>query len=87
MNIEELNASLTVEQRSVLHTLLCEVRDGLTKEIVDCNNYLHERNDYGQTHRSDDKCEIISFTRGKSVGAVIGRDRLDKVINNFTQRK
>lgn len=83
MNIEELNTSLTDEQRNVLHTLLCEVRDGLTKEIIECINYLHSRNDYGQTHRVDDKCETISFARGKSVGVRIGRDRLDKVINNF----
>ena len=84
MNIEELKASLTEEQRNVLYTLLCEVRDGLNKEIVDCNKYLTKRNDFGGTHRRDDPYETISYTRGKSIGYICSRDELNKLIKNFT---
>jgi hypothetical protein len=83
-DIDELNKSLTDEQRNVLCVLLCEIRDGLAKEVVDCNNYLCKRKDFGQTHRKDDTFETISFTRGKSVGFIMSRDRLDKMIKNFT---
>lgn len=84
MNIEELKVSLTEKQRNALYTMLCEVRDGLNKEIVDCNKYCRERNDFGATHRQDDPHEIISFTRGKSIGFICSRDELNKLIKNFT---
>lgn len=84
MNIEELKASLTDEQRNVLYTMLCEVRDELNKEIVDCNKYCRERNDLGKTHRKDDPYETISYTRGKSIGYIHSRDEINKLIKNFT---
>ena len=84
MNIEELKASLTEKQRNALYTMLCEVRDGLNKEIVDCNKYCRERNDFGATHRQDDPHETISYTRGKSIGYICSRDELNKLIKNFT---
>ena len=84
MNIEELKASLTEKQRNALYTLLCEVRDGLNKEIVDCNKYLTKQNDFGATHRQDDPHETISYTRGKSIGYICSRDELNKLIKNFT---
>lgn len=85
MNIEELSASLTDEQRNVLLTLLCKVRDDLNTKIIECNKYCRERNDFGQTHRQDDQHETISFTRGKSIGYICSRDELNNVIKNFTE--
>lgn len=58
---------------------LSEFIESINKEIDSCNAYLRNRGDQGQTHREDDKCELISFTRGKSVGLVIARDRLLKI--------
>lgn len=84
MNIEELKSSLTEEQSNVIYTLLCEVRDGLNKEINDCNHYCRKRNDFGGTHREDDPHEIISFTRGKSIGFIMSRDKINEAIKNFT---
>lgn len=57
--------------------------EGFNEEIIECSDYLIERKDVGKTHREDDPCETISFTRGKMVGLVISRDRLTKVLNNF----
>lgn len=57
--------------------------EGLNKEIIECSDYLIERHDIGKTHRADDPCETISFTRGKQIGLVISRDRLTKTLNNF----
>lgn len=63
---------------------ICEVRDGLNKEIVECNKYCRERNDFGGTHRQDDPHETISYTRGKSIGYICSRDEINKLIKNFT---
>ena len=41
---------------------LSNLRDFLTTEIIKCNDYLHEKNDFGKTHRADDPHESISFT-------------------------
>jgi hypothetical protein len=84
MNIDELKESLTDEQRNVLYTLLCEVRDGLNAEIIDCNNYCREREDFGGTHRQDDPCETISYARGKSIGYIYSRDELNRLIKILT---
>ena len=83
MNIEELKESLTDEQCNALYTLLSEVHDRLNQEIIECNKYCRERNDFGQTHRQDDPYETISFNRGKSIGFICSRDELNKLINIF----
>ena len=58
-------------------------RDDLERELRECNKYLNERNDMGQTHRSDDPHETLSFTRGKSIGLVIAIDRINKVLEDY----
>lgn len=60
---------------------LTEMIDSLDSQIIECNNYTRSRNDVGQTHRPDDICETISFTRGKSVGLIIARDRIQTMLN------
>ena len=65
---------------------LIKLRNELNKQIVECNAYLRKRGDMGQTHRPDDIMETISFTRGKSIGLIIARDRINKIIKE-TQNK
>lgn len=60
-----------------------EIRDFLNKELIDANLYLKKRGDIGQTHREDDPMETISFTRGKTVGFVMGRDRINLLLKKM----
>jgi len=66
----------------IMKEQLIELRDALNEKIIECNNYTRSRNDLGQTHRPDDLCETISFTRGKSVGLIIARDRVNTLLEN-----
>jgi hypothetical protein len=59
-----------------------KIKNALNSEIIECNNYLEKRNDFGQTHRPDDPLELISYTRGKSIGLIIGRDKINNLLNS-----
>jgi len=83
MTIEELKNSIDKNQRDTLNKLLIDIRDELNNEIIQCNKYLRKRNDFGQTHRLDDPYEIISFTRGKSIGFIQSRDEINNLIDKF----
>lgn len=56
------------------------IRDTLNAEIISCNKYLTDRNDFGKTQRRDDPFEFISFTRGKIIGLVIAREQIDLLL-------
>lgn len=84
MNTQELKQSLSTTQHNALYTILCDIRDKLNKEIIDCNKYLAEKNDLGQNHRPDDPHETISYTRGKSIGYIHARDEIKKIIDSLT---
>ena len=81
MTTDELIVSLSDEQRLALSSLLIFIKDDLNKEIIECNNYTRSRNDFGKTHRVDDPYETISYTRGKSVGYIESRDKINKVVS------
>jgi hypothetical protein len=57
------------------------IRDYLNAEITECNTYLEKRNDSGQVQRPDDPFEFISYTRGKSIGLILGRDKINNILN------
>ena len=57
------------------------IRNYLNTEIIECNTYLEKRNDMGQVRRPDDPFEFISYTRGKSIGLILGRDKINNILN------
>ena len=59
---------------------LIELRDDLNKEIILCNAYLRKRGDVGKLGRKDDPLETISYTRGQSIGLIIARDKINKLL-------
>jgi hypothetical protein len=63
------------EFKNELYTLLIVISDNLNKEIIDCNKYL-ERN-YNETKGKDE----ILFTRGKSMGLITAREKIENLLN------
>lgn len=68
---------------ALMRSDLIALRDNLNEKIIECNEYTRSRRDFGATHRPDDTMETISFTRGKSVGLVIARDRINKLLEEY----
>jgi len=71
------------ELKNHIKNRLVGLRDAYNKEIKECNNFLNKKGDVGQTHRADDPYEIISYIRGKSIGLIIARDKLNKLISEL----
>ena len=63
--------------------IMQKVIEELNNEIDNCNIFLRKNHDFGATHREDDPFETISFTRGKSIGLVIGRDKIKNIHPEF----
>lgn len=62
-----------------LYTLLCAVRDSLNDEVRN----IYEttlKNDMGSLDVLTDPMQTKSFARGKSIGLIIARDRLNKAL-------
>lgn len=66
-----------------LYTLLCAVRDGLNEEIIKINTTTL-KNDYGSLDVHTDPMQKKSFARGRSIGLIIARDRLEKVLIEYS---
>lgn len=71
--------SKTAETKPELYTLLCAVRDSLNDEVRN----IYEttlKNDIGSLDVLTDPMQTKSFARGKSIGLIIARDRLNKAL-------
>jgi len=65
-----------------LYTLLCAVRDSLNDEVRN----IYEttlKNDIGSLDVLTDPMQTKSFARGKSIGLIIARDRLNKALEEY----
>lgn len=80
MNTEISNQKDTSNE---LYTLLCAVRDGLNEEIIKINKTTL-KDDYGSLDITKDPMQIKSFARGRSLGLIIARDRIEKVLIEYS---
>ena len=55
----------------------------LNTQIIECNEYLQKQSDTGQVQRKDDPLETISYTRGKSIGLIIARDKIKSILQEI----
>lgn len=80
MNTEISSQKDTINE---LYTLLCAVRDGLNEEIIKINKTTL-KDDCGSLDITKDPMQTKSFARGKSLGLIIARDRLEKVLIEYS---
>ena len=73
------------DKSNELYTLLCTVRDGLNDEIIKINTTTL-KNDFGELDVKTDPMQIKSFARGRSIGLIIARDRIDKALIEYRQK-
>lgn len=66
-----------------LYTLLCTVRDGLNDEIIKINSTTL-KDDFGRLDVQADPMQLKSFARGRSIGLIIARDRIEKALIEYS---
>jgi len=84
-NIHEDGITRIIKVAEIPHTdeilnMLQETYDALNTVATKGNSYLKSMGDQGQASHIDDKLNLIPFTRGQVTGALVGRDRVEKII-------
>jgi hypothetical protein len=64
-----------------LYDAICDLSKSLSDEVIKINNGIL-KGDTGLLDMKTDPMQTKSFSRGKTVGLVIARDRADKIIQN-----
>lgn len=75
-NVEE-------DKSNELYTLLCTVRDGLNDEIIKINSTTL-KDDFGRLDVQEDPMQLKSFARGRIIGLIIARDRIEKALIEYS---
>jgi hypothetical protein len=73
---------MATKKMTELETLLCTVcaiRDGLNDEIIKINS-ITLKDDFGRLDVQADPMQLKSFARGRSIGLIIARDRIEKAL-------
>ena len=74
--------SETKDKSNELYTLLCTVRDGLNNDIVKINRTTL-KDDFGRLDMQADPMQLKSFARGRSMGLITARDRIEKALIEY----
>ena len=69
------------DKSNELYTLLCTVRDGLNAEIIKINATTL-KDDFGSL--DGDLMQLKSFARGRSIGLIIARDRIEEALIEYS---
>lgn len=80
--MDNKTTSKNTDSSNELYTLLCTVRDGLNDEIIKINTTTL-KNDFGRLDVQSDPMQLKSFARGKSIGLIIARDRIEKALIEY----
>ena len=70
-------------ESNALYTVLCIVRDGLNDEIIKINSTTL-KNDFGRLDVQADPMQLKSFARGRSIGLIIARDRIENALIEYS---
>ena len=70
-------------ESNTLYTVLCTVRDGLNDEIIKINSTTL-KDDFGSLDVLSDPMQLKSFARGRSIGLIIARDRIEKALIEYS---